>query len=106
MSNATSVSDIERSEHLGYDAGKGVKRVSIFNDGVQVNAATNETLQAVAGLVPAAYDYIALTYVAAGNGIGEIETATYKTGGSSGATVATLTIAYNANNNISTITKT
>lgn len=58
-----------------------------------------------AGLVPEDYDYIALTYVAAGNGAGEIETVTYKTGGSGGTTVATLTLTYDANDNISTITK-
>lgn len=53
-----------------------------------------------------AYDYVALTYVAAGNGAGEIETVVYKTGGSGGSTVATLTIAYNASDEISNITKT
>lgn len=52
------------------------------------------------------YDYIALTYVAAGNGVGEIETAVYKTGGLSGSVVATLTLAYNSSNEISSITKT
>ena len=52
------------------------------------------------------FDYIALTYVAAGNGAGEIETVTYKSGGSGGTTVATLTLAYDASNRISTITKT
>lgn len=56
-------------------------------------------------LIPADYDYIALTYVAAGNGAGEIQTATYKTGGSGGTTVGTLTLAYNADNEISSITK-
>jgi hypothetical protein len=39
MANPTSVSDLERSEHLGYADSKGVKRVSIFNNGVQVDAA-------------------------------------------------------------------
>ena len=52
------------------------------------------------------YDYIALTYVAAGNGVGEIETVVYKSGGSGGTTEATLTIAYNADNEIANITKT
>jgi len=40
MSQANAVSDLERAEHLGYDGGKGVKRVSIFNAGVQTNVAT------------------------------------------------------------------
>lgn len=105
-SGATRVSDLEAAEHLGYDAGKGVKRVSVFNDGAQVNVATQETLQSIAGLVTASYDYIALTYVAEGNGIGEIGTVVYKTGGSGGTTVATLTLAYNVSNEISSITKT
>lgn len=51
MSQATganAVSDLERAEHLGYADGKGVKRTSIFNDGVQINAATEETLQKTA----------------------------------------------------------
>jgi hypothetical protein len=47
MGKATSVSDLERAEHLGYADSKGVKRVSVFNDGVQVNAATEEGIQDV-----------------------------------------------------------
>lgn len=57
------------------------------------------------GLVPENYDYISLTYVAAGNGAGEIETITYKDGGSGGTTVATLTLTYDGSDNLSTITK-
>ena len=43
MANATYVSDLERAEHLGYADGAGVKRVSVYNNGTQVNAATEET---------------------------------------------------------------
>ena len=50
-------------------------------------------------------DYVALTYVSGGNGDGEIETVTYKTGGASGETVGTLTLTYNASDEIATITK-
>lgn len=46
-----------------------------------------------------------LTYVPSGNGTGEIETVTYKTGGASGTTVGTLTLAYDANDKLSTVTK-
>ena len=46
-------------------------------------------------LVPEKYDGIALTYVAAGNGVGEIETATYRLDGN---TIATLTLQYDASN--------
>ena len=52
------------------------------------------------------YDYIELTYVVAGDGAGEIETAIYKTGGAGGTTVATLTLAYDASDRLSTVTKT
>lgn len=57
------------------------------------------------GLVTEPYDYIALTYVVAGNGAGEIETVTFKSGGSGGTTVAVLTLTYDATNKLSTVTK-
>jgi len=44
MSQTNAVSDIERAEHLNYADKKGVKRVSVFNDGVQVNVATELTI--------------------------------------------------------------
>lgn len=47
MSEANFISDAEKAEHLPFADGKGVKRVSAYNDGVQVNIATEETLQAV-----------------------------------------------------------
>ena len=55
--------------------------------------------------VAESFDYCAVTYVAAGNGVGEIETVVYKTGGSGGTTVATLTLAYNASNKLSSVTR-
>ena len=63
-------------------------------------------LRKLIGFEISAYDYIALTYVSSGNGRGEIETATYKKGGVSGTTVAVLTLTYNADNEIETITRT
>lgn len=59
----------------------------------------------LSGLVPEEYDYISLTYVAAGNGIGEIETVTYKLGGSGGTTVATLTLGYDSSNRLTSVTQ-
>jgi len=53
-----------------------------------------------------AYDYLAISYVATGNGAGEIETVVYKTGGSGGTIVATLTLSYNSDNELSGVTKT
>ena len=73
---------------------------------VAVDPTTRELLTKLAGFEIPNYDYIALTYVAAGNGAGEIETVVYKTGGSGGTTVATLTLAYNGSNEISSVTKT
>ena len=68
--------------------------------------ATDEgALQAIAGLVTDAYDYVELTYVSAGNGLGEIETAVYKSGGAGGTTVATLTLVYDGSDRLSTVTK-
>lgn len=70
------------------------------------DALLNETLEAIAGFVTDPYDYVALTYVAAGNGAGEVETATYKSGGAGGVTVATITITYDGSDRISTVAKT
>jgi hypothetical protein len=51
---------------------------------------------------PPEYDEISLTYVTAGNGIGEIETVEYKL---STATQATLTLSYDANDKLSGVVK-
>lgn len=48
------------------------------------------------------FDEVDLTYVASGNGVGEVQTATYKLAGS---TVATLTFTYNSDNKLATVTK-
>jgi len=56
-------------------------------------------------LVPETHDYLELSYVAAGNGTGEIETVIYKTGGSGGTTVATLTLAYDGSDRLASVTR-
>lgn len=53
-------------------------------------------------LVPARYDEIDLTYVAAGNGAGEIQTVTYKL---ATVSIATLTLTYNASNKLTSVVK-
>jgi len=63
-------------------------------------------LRKLIGFEISAYDYIALTYVSSGNGQGEIETVTYKTGGAGGTTVAVLTLTYNSDDEIATIART
>ena len=73
---------------------------------VDVNGAVARRIKNVANLLGVVeHDYIALTYVTVGNGIGEIETVIYKTGGSGGTTVGTLTLAYDANDKLSTVTR-
>ena len=62
-------------------------------------------VQDIAGLYIPQHDYVTMTYVASGNGVGEIETITYKQGGASGATVAVMTLGYDSNNKLETITK-
>lgn len=62
-------------------------------------------VQDIAGLYIPQHDYVSLTYVTSGNGVGEIETVTYKSGGASGTTVAVTTLAYDSNNNLISLTK-
>lgn len=60
----------------------------------------------VAGLSIPEHDYISMTYAGTGNaGADDATTIVYKYGGSSGITVATLTIAYAAAGRISSITR-
>lgn len=54
-------------------------------------------------IAPAGWDYIALTYVASGNGAGEVETVTYKQGGSGGTTLRVVNLTYDSSNRILTV---
>ncbi len=63
-------------------------------------------LQNIAGFDIPQYDYISLLYITSGNGIGEIGTATYMIGGSTGTVVAVLNLTYNTSNEVVTVTKT
>jgi len=77
------------------------------SSGQQINPATEESLNIIAGFVTGEYDTInPITYVASGNGVGEIETVTYRSGGPSGTIVTTLTLGYNADNKLSSVTNT
>lgn len=77
------------------------------NENQTLIGVTNPDLSNVAdGFEIGTYDYIALTYVTSGNGVGEVETVTFKSGGASGTTVATLTITYDLNSDVSSVTKT
>jgi len=56
----------------------------------QKTIATEKTLQAVAGFVVSGYDYVSASY----NDPAFTETYVFKTGGSGGTTVATITVIY------------
>ncbi len=51
-------------------------------------------------LVPTAFDEIVLTYVTSGDGMGQVESATYKL---SGSTVRTLSMAYNGDSQLESV---
>jgi len=56
---------------------------------------------ALSSLTPEKYDYIHLAY----NADGDIQTVTYKSGGASGTTIATLYLAYDSDKNLQTVTR-
>ena len=58
------------------------------------------TVNVLTGLEIPDHDYIALTYTST-----NLTGVVYKTGGSGGTTVATLTLAYDGNDNLTSVTK-
>lgn len=98
----TELQDIEAD----VEAGNAIL-TTIDSDTSSMNTAIAELNARVAGnLVPETFDYINITYVTSGNGLGEIETVTYKTGGAAGTTVATLTLGYDGSDKLSSVTRT
>lgn len=84
------------------DANQVIKRAGVALSGGAMPS-VGLAVTAVGGtLVPEAYDTLNLTYVAAGNGAGEIETVEYV---KDGTTIATLTLTYDASNRIITIVR-
>lgn len=67
---------------------------------VSVDSAGVLNVNLSSSLVPTSYDEVDLTYVAAGNGVGQVQTATYKL---VGVTVKTLTLNYNASNQLTSV---
>lgn len=85
----------------------GEANVVVASSALPTGAATETTLAAfsaktAAALVPQAYDYQAITYVGATT---DISTVVYKTGGSGGTTVATLTMGYDGSNRLTSVTR-
>lgn len=58
--------------------------------------------QSMGSLVPEPYDELVLTYVTAGNGLGEIETVTYKKDGS---TIAVITLGYDGSDKLISVVR-
>ena len=85
---------------------KGVPKVGLTSGGDDVSQTNPVPVEQLNSLVSEYYDHIDLTYVAAGDGAGEIETVIYKDGGSAGTVVATLTLGYNGDNKLNAVTKT
>ena len=57
-------------------------------------------LQTINSLVPSQFDYISLSYTGS-----NVTTVVYKNGGSGGTTVSTLTLTYDGNDNLTSVTK-
>lgn len=72
---------------------------------IAVTTRTGIPLAVTSGLEIPAHDYIGVTYVAAGNGVGEIYQVMYKEGGAAGTVVGTLTLSYDASNRLSGVTR-
>ena len=57
-------------------------------------------LQTLNSLIPSVYDYISLSYTGS-----NLTTVLFKIGGSGGTTISTLTLVYDGNNNLTSVTK-
>ena len=66
----------------------------------KVSTISGDPLETVAGLSIPEHDYIGMTY--SGTNLTGV---VYKTGGSSGTTVATLVLAYDGSSNLTSVTK-
>ena len=67
---------------------------------IAVKTPIGSALATVQGLSIPAHDHIALSYTGS-----NLTGVTYKSGGASGSTVATLTLAYDGSNNLTSVTK-
>lgn len=105
----TTLSNID-SKIVAIDTGA----VTIVSSVLPTDAASETTLSAAASdindlnarlagsLVPEAFDYQSISYVGATT---DIDTVVYKTGGSGGTTVATLTMGYDGSNRLTSVTR-
>jgi hypothetical protein len=78
----------------------GSATLSVTADGVEIKNDSGNPIPTVEGLSIPEHDYIALSYT--GSNLTGVE---YKDGGAGGTTVATLTLAYDGNDNLTSVTK-
>ena len=72
----------------------------VFTDQVEIKNDQGSPIPVVTGLEIPEHDYISLTYTGS-----SLTGVVYKTGGSGGTTVATLTLAYDGSDNLTSVTK-
>lgn len=82
----------------GGDARIDIGAVSVGD--VEIKNDNGNPIPTIQGLEIPAHDYIALSYTGA-----NLTGVVYKDGGSGGTTVATLTLAYDGSNNLTSVTK-
>jgi len=84
------------------DANQVIRRSGVALDGTSTPELGLGVLSVGGTLVPERYDSIDLTYVSSGDGVGEVETATYNLDGN---VIATITLSYNSDNKISSVVR-
>jgi hypothetical protein len=77
-----------------------VRENSLLYEVVKVSTVDGDSLAVINGLSIPEHDYIALSYTDS-----NLTGVVYKTGGSSGTTVGTLTLAYDESNNLISVTR-
>ena len=78
----------------------GSATLSVTADGVEIKNDAGNPIPTIEGLSIPAHDYIGMTYTGS-----NLTGVVYKSGGSGGTTVATLTLAYDGSNNLTSVTK-
>jgi hypothetical protein len=74
--------------------------LSLDASGVEIKNDSGNPIPTIQGLEIPAHDYISMTYTGS-----NLTGVVYKDGGSGGTTVATLTLAYDGSNNLTSVTK-
>ena len=89
---------VSPSQPLPVDIGNAT--LSVTADGVEIKNDSGNPIPTLTGLEIPAHDYIDLSYTGT-----NLTGVVYKDGGSGGTTVATLTLAYDGNDNLISVTK-